>query len=518
MGRDKEFSRAGFLSLAAALSCTRVTQQDEHARRAHLLLSGKFPEPSSERTVSVVIAGAGISGLSAAWWLGRSGRKNFEILELDSLPGGNSTWGANAVSPFPWGAHYLPLPGVQAVYVRALLEELGVITGYERGLPVYDEFALCADPQERLYFRGAWQEGIVPEQGLTTEEKRQTERFLGRMSEFREASGRDGRKAFTIPLDFSSRDPEFTSLDSMSMREFLRRQGFTAPPLLWYAGYCCRDDYGSDLDHTSAWAGIHYFAARGEMAANARADNVLTWPEGNGWLAKNLAAKAGRALRTGMLVYRIEPAASGARVYAYDTASGQSTLIRSAAVIFAAPAFVAKRVIPSLPARPVPDYSPWMVANITLSAPPGPGVLAWDNVRYGGAGLGYVNAGHQSDRRRQETVITYYLPIVSSSPAEARIQARDTTGVEWTRRVIEELEIVHPGIEPLIQEVTIRVLGHGMVRPAPGFLWGRERGEMQRPHGSIFFAHSDMSGISNFEEAQYRGIEAAKRVMAGGLL
>jgi hypothetical protein len=32
--------------------------------------------------------------------------------------------------------------------------------------------------------------------------------------------------------------------------------------------------------------------------------------------------------------------------------------------------------------------------------------------------------------------------------------------------------------------------------------------------GRVVFAHSDMSGISNFEEAQYHGVKAAKRVLA----
>ena len=36
---------------------------------------------------------------------------------------------------------------------------------------------------------------------------------------------------------------------------------------------------------------------------------------------------------------------------------------------------------------------------------------------------------------------------------------------------------------------------------------------MQQNLGNIYFAHSDMSGISNFEEAQYQGIKAAGHIM-----
>ena len=44
-------------------------------------------------------------------------------------------------------------------------------------------------------------------------------------------------------------------------------------------------------------------------------------------------------------------------------------------------------------------------------------------------------------------------------------------------------------------------------------MWGRARKEALKPHGKIHVAHSDMSGISIFEEAQYRGIMAARAAL-----
>jgi hypothetical protein len=37
---------------------------------------------------------------------------------------------------------------------------------------------------------------------------------------------------------------------------------------------------------------------------------------------------------------------------------------------------------------------------------------------------------------------------------------------------------------------------------------------MKQNQGRVYFAHSDMSGMSNFEEAQYHGIVAAKKILA----
>jgi hypothetical protein len=53
-----------------------------------------------------------------------------------------------------------------------------------------------------------------------------------------------------------------------------------------------------------------------------------------------------------------------------------------------------------------------------------------------------------------------------------------------------------------------------MVRPTVGFLSQAARGaETWTPRG-IHLAHSDVSGLSLFEEAQYRGVAAAEAVLS----
>jgi hypothetical protein len=48
----------------------------------------------------------------------------------------------------------------------------------------------------------------------------------------------------------------------MTMLQWCAQDGYTAQPLLNYIDYCCRDDFGLGIKEVSAWAGIHYFAAR----------------------------------------------------------------------------------------------------------------------------------------------------------------------------------------------------------------------------------------------------------------
>jgi hypothetical protein len=52
-----------------------------------------------------------------------------------------------------------------------------------------------------------------------------------------------------------------------------------------------------------------------------------------------------------------------------------------------------------------------------------------------------------------------------------------------------------------------------MISPRPGFVWGQARQRVAALDGPLHFAHSDVSGLSLFEEAQYRGVAAAERVL-----
>lgn len=44
-----------------------------------------------------------------------------------------------------------------------------------------------------------------------------------------------------------------------------------------------RDEYGSTSEDTSAWAGLHYWAARD------KGDEYLTWPSGTGHIAQRVS-------------------------------------------------------------------------------------------------------------------------------------------------------------------------------------------------------------------------------------
>lgn len=492
-------------------------------RLGHRLREEPLSPPEASRRTGIVIVGGGISGLSAAWQLARSGFDDFLVLDLEQEAGGNSRAGRSPLVAYPLGAHYLPLPGVQARLVRELLAELGVLQGDPGAArPTYDERYLCATPQERVYRNGLWEEGLLPQRGIDAGERAEQQAFLDRMSELKAARGRDGRKAFALPMELSSRDPQWLALDRISFGQWLTDNGFTAASVRWLADYACRDDYGTALAETSAWAGLHYFACRDGEAANAASDAVLTAPEGNAWLARGLARRAGERIMTGALAWRIEEGKSAVTVDVLH--AGRSLRIAARALIWAAPLFVLPRVWPALPdalrqAALAGDYAPWLTANLHLSALPAErhgAPPAWDNVLYDSPGLGYVTATHQLLRRHLPgTVFTCYRALHDLPPAAGRRLLQQAPREAWAEAILGELETVHPDIRRLATRLDVFRNGHAMRRPVPGSLWGAARERLLAfRHRRLLLAHADLSGFSLFEEAQQRGVNAARAAIS----
>ncbi len=453
-----------------------------------------MPPPTRQERVGVVIVGGGIAGLSAAWRLQKRGYTDFVLLEMNAQAGGNARWGENEVSAYPWAAHYVPVPGPKTLYVRELFEELGVLVNGE-----WNERYLCFAPQERLFLYGRWQDGIEPAIALTAEDRSQFAKLEDLFGQYRHSG------AFTIPLELGlSSTPK--SLDQLSFADWLQQQGIRSPVVLWYMNYCCRDDYGAMAGETSAWAGVHYFASR-----EAEGKGPITWPEGNGWITRQLLQRVGRFVRTGSMVSRVRR--SGHR---YSVTAGEVEY-SAEAVIFAAPTFLAPYIVEDFGPLSSFQYSPWLTANLTLDrAPRGASTAerAWDNVVMQSPTLGYVDATHQTLRTHVDrTVWTFYWALAEGPPNANRAKLLSTDWEYWKNAILDDLERVHPDIRSCVSRIDIMRMGHAMVRPTVGSIYAPERRRLAQRSGRLLFANSDISGISIFEEAQYSGVTAAEKIL-----
>lgn len=487
--------------------------------RGHLLRSAQSQAPAITRRTGVVIAGGGVAGLAAARALRQRGVDDFVLLELEDSAGGNSRAGSVGGMPCPLGAHYLPVPGDDAHEVQDLLEELG-LRRRVAGRWEYDERSLCHSPQERLYFNGQWQEGLLPMQGVPAATLAQYRRFSARVA------GLQRTARFSLPAFRSDFGAAHAELDAITFGQWLGREGLDDPHLRWYLDYCCRDDYGAGLEAVSAWAGVHYFASRHGFNVpgddDGGRDAVLTWPQGNGWLTQKLAAPLGDRLLAGRTVLRIDQTRHEVQVDAFNHRSGQVERWQAPQCIVALPVFVAARVIQNPPAvlRDTAArlrLAPWLVANIQLREPlrDRPGAPpSWDNVLYGSAGLGYVDAGHQRlDPRPGPTVLTLYRPL--GDRADGRQLLLQRPWAAWRDDLLAELSVPHPDIAARTQRIDITRYGHAMAIPSPGLMRHLRQpagpGAALGPSdGRLRFAHSDWSGYSIFEEAFTRGHLAAR--------
>lgn len=510
----------GFISCADEKIKGRIVGAS--AEIGHRLRNNQFPPVTERIHKKIIIIGGGISGLTAAWYLQKKGETNFLLLDLEEKVGGNSASGQNEISAFPWGAHYIPIPNNDLPEYLEFLESCQVITGKnEAGLPVYNETHLCFDPQERLYINGRWQDGLVPNFGVPQKDQEEIARFLDKMDHYRKATGSDGKMAFAIPVDNSSKDEVFTQLDTITMQAWLQQNGFTSHYLHEYVNYCCRDDFGTPLHLVSAWAGIHYFASRKGAAANAEHSDVLTWPEGNGYLVKQLSKDIQPNILTRCMAVNVAPTHRGTMVTYFDVARNKMVEVEASQCIMAVPQFIASRLLASDERKRQVNthfnYVPWMVANLTVGeleertgAP-----RSWDNVLFESEALGYVEATHELLQQViKKRNITYYLPLTQEPPMQARKNAQLKSHKDWAEMVFADLQKVHPDIRKKTEEINVQVWGHAMVQPLPGTIFNSARQMLAASiDNKIHFAHTDLAGISIFEEGFYQGLAAAKKVL-----
>lgn len=482
----RQFLSAGLIGLTAKADRPIAGSfvNESHVTGHRLRDRARFSAPRETRQTRIAIVGGGIAGLSAAWWLARKGFRDFVVLDAEPEAGGNSRYGENEITRYPWAAHYVPFPNAESTYVRDLFTELGLLDAQGHG----NERWLCHSPQERLFLHGRWQPGLDPELALTAADRAQFRRFEELIAAQR------ATKRYTIPLELGRRpDP----LERISARAWLDQHQFTSPYLRWHVDYACRDDYGSSLDDANAWAAIHYFAAREHEERGP-----FTWPEGNGWILRRLLDKLAPQVETNSLVHRITP---NGRRWRVDT---ERLSLDAAAVIFAAPTFLAPYLIEGF-SSPVPfEYSPWLTANLTIENAPDLGETAWDNVIYQSPSLGYVVATHQNVSSIQHRSVWTYYWALTGDPLTQRRRLLSQPWTYWRDLILADLAKAHPRIRDHVSRIDIMRLGHAMRRPI------LKRGEdpvFDRP--GLTFANSDLSGCSLFEEAQYHGIQAALRIL-----
>ncbi len=519
-----------FLGAPVALAACQNTQPQrfpggeivgQSADLGHILRSPTNYDVSSDNweTKKVVIVGGGVAGLTAAWKFKKENFNDFALLELEKEAGGTSMSGKGEPVNYPWAAHYLPVPFDENTELISLLEEMSLVEGRASdGRVVVKEQYLCREPEERLFYKGRWYDGLYLHVGESAEDKRQFAEFQRQIDHWVNWRDTKGRRAFVVPSAKCSDDAELTALDKISFADWLRQKGHNSARLLWYCDYACRDDYGLKLEQTSAWAGLFYFCSRVRKGGD-ESQPFITFPEGNGRFVSHFVDKVGENIRRSMMAVSIVSTDKGVDVICLN--DGVLRGIHCEKVIFASPMFTAPYLIrgfrddPPFAAEEF-QHNAWFVANLFLKDRPKQRFakdfpLAWDNVIYESPSLGYVTATHQKGIDYGPTVLTYYYPMCHEPNGRTTLFNYD-----WRQLAdvcLTDIARAHPDIYELTTRIDIMRWGHAMVSPRPNFIWSGIREKAVKPYRNIHFAHTDLSGIALFEEAFYHGLRAAGEVM-----
>lgn len=519
-----------FLGLPIALSACKMSSQTSEIggeivgasnNIGHILREKRNFEVAagnwSEKKIAIV--GGGIAGLSAAWKLKRENVDDFVLLELEQKIGGTSTSGTSNLVSYPWGAHYLPVPFQENTELVSLLDEMNLIESRaENGDLIVPEQYLTRDPEERVFYKGRWYEGLYLNAGASEKDLSQLKDFQKELDKWTEWRDAEGKRAFVVPISQCSTDTEVTELDKISFADWLRQKGFDSERLIWYCDYACRDDYGLQLSQTSAWAGLFYFCSRVRKAGE-ESQPFITFPEGNGYFVNHFVSKTKEHLSRSKIVVELIPKENGVDVLYLDTKTNQMSGIHADKVIFSAPLFTANYLIRGFRETPTFDgnqfqHNSWFVANLFLKDRPENNFsrdfpLSWDNVLYESKSLGYVVATHQKGIDYGKTILTYYYPMADENLRQGMQKLLALDWKELADVCLSDIAQAHSNIREITERIDIMRWGHAMISPKTNFVWSGERQKALSSFRNIHFAHSDLSGIAIFEEAFHHGLRAA---------
>ncbi|MBO1996945.1 hypothetical protein J4714_13970 [Staphylococcus epidermidis] len=275
-------------------------------------------------------------------------------------------------------------------------------------------------------------------------------------------------------------------LDAQRFDHWLAAQGLDDECLLWYLDYSCRDDFGAGLGRVSAWAGIHYFASRHgfhaprlqlEHDSADEGEQVLTWPQGNGWLSQQLVARLEAThLQTDCSVLAITEDAGGVQVDTWHHGRQQLERWLAGHCVVALPTVAARGAQRPDFLRMVAtrlDWAPgwWPIfilisrwRTILVQSPLG--TMCCIAMAMSVAWAMWMRNQRLDRVSRQPTVLSYYQAL--GDWGDGRRYLLEQPFAFWRDRIVKTLSEPHPDLLRRATRMEISRYGHAMAIPRPG--------------------------------------------------
>ncbi len=459
----------------------------------HLVHEGHAYKNGQTIETDILIVGGGISGMSAAWQL--RGR-NFLLCELSDILGGTSTAYPVNNQIFAQGAHYdLAYPENYGEEGIRMLSDMGIIelNTFSRLWEFKEKQYIIPVQQEgRCFVNGIYREDVLPPGDLREKFKRLLIPF-----------GPD------MVMPTRKINSDYHHLNDISFTHWLQEKLALDPSFLEGLHYNMRDDYGGDADTVSALAGIHYYTCRPYYTKPVE---LFSPPQGNYYFIEKMAgALPEKSIKTGHLVYKIRQQPKGFLAEVLDREKKERITIKTKKIIYAGNKHALKYVYPAdYPLFQPINYAPWAIMTILVKDLP-EGDIFWQNeiISAHPSLIGFVDSRSQVKSGSSPTVLTAYFCL---DPVNRNILAEIEQQKEiFTSQVIRILsDYFNKDLKKIIERVLIRLLGHAMPVPVPGYLF-KDKND-NRTNESMIYAGVDNHRLPLFFEALDSGILASRLI------
>lgn len=462
------------LELLASASDTSAQVGGEHFDICHQVRDGhSFARPPVSRRCDVLIAGGGISGLSAAYFLRHH---DFLLIEKEPHTGGNATLEDYEGQSFATGSAF----DYKGSASDHLARELGL-----RPVPI--------DSPDPTILKGQW---VADTWGAGLDHLPYS------------ASIRESFKKFRADMLKLAADKNPRQFDSIPLSHYLK--DYTPEIKQWWDGYG-PSNYGAKADDTSTMVALDELK---DLANAAHDDTRITLPGGNALLARKLdevlRAKSADRMISDAAIIAVEPQST--EVHVTYAQNGALVTVAAKFVIMATPKLITARLVAGLPdaqrdAMTQIRYCPYAVVNLIFDKP----VYnrAYDTWCPGKAFADFVVADwvnqKQAGYKPKNNILTFYVPL--SEFERSRLLTIDGCRLLATN-VLEDFRGALPefaAAEPV--EVHLYRRGHAVFLSAPGVATELIPAA-GRPLDRVAFANTDSVGP---ESTVYAAVEAAQR-------
>ncbi len=459
---------------------------------------GGYPAPTEE--APVVVIGGGVAGLYATHLL--SDLKPV-LLEQERAFGGNSKGEQLDDSRYSIGAAYVVTPREGSPNAK-LFSELGLWKtgrreeGGDMGVLLKDRFV-----------KGFWQGATDPaSRAEFARVHRELEKINARIGDLGEG--------------------EIRGLDSVTFAQWMAKTwGRVHPHVAEYLQLYAWSSFAASLDELSAYQMLGFIAAE--------TGGLTAFPGGNAAIAEafhsRLRARLGpRRLRSGCLAVDLRPDAEGVTV-TYVGPDGAPRAIRARAAVFAAPKFVARRVIRGLApeqerAMSQIAYRGYLVGNVFIDrpfeaptfdmyclegeVPPSPSAMrpsprAFSDICFG---------SWAQNNRVRHPVLTIYKTFAFDG--DRQFLFNPAAHDKHRKRFLDGLEPFLAGAgltRANVRGVRMTRWGHSLPVARAGLIASGTAERASAPvAGRIFFANQDNAASPAFETAADAAREAARAV------